>query len=188
MGWAIALQAIGTVISVSGQMAQAKAAEATGRALQVSEQYKAAQLDQAAGQETSAAQRKRDDETHRAQLLASRALAVAGKGGGGVSDPTVMNLIADLEGEGAYRGMVAIYDGEERARQLRQGADTSRYQGEIYAAGGKDRASALRAGAIGSAALGAGSLYEKYGMKPGVGPQQPPAPVEDRSIVDPRFR
>lgn len=185
MGWAVALQAIGTVISVASGMSQAKAAKQAGIQAQIAENYKAAQMDQAAGQEVAAAQRKRDEELHRAQLVASRALAVAGKGGGGVTDPTVVNLISDIQGEGAYRGMVAIYDGEERARQLRQGGATARYQGDIYAAGGAQRASALRTGAIGSGIIGAGSLYAKYGPRSGPGPEQPPAPVEDR--MDPRF-
>jgi hypothetical protein len=99
------------------------------------------------------------EEERQADLVASRALAVAAASGGGVSDPTVVNIIARTKGEGAYRANVALYEGAERARQLR-----------IAAAGGGDfnAGDSIMAGAnaaaLGRLARGGLSLYAKYGL------------------------
>src|SRR3990167_1798671 len=96
----------GTILSagssIGGGYAQQRAAQ---QRAQMAE-YQAAQLRQAAGQERASSQRSAIEERRRASLIASRALALAGAGGGGVSDPGVANLLADIEGEGAYRAAV----------------------------------------------------------------------------------
>lgn len=176
---------IGTVVSTAAQVAgaqqQAKAAKVAGEQSRVNAQYQAAQQEQAAGQEQAAAQRRALDETRRARLIASRALALTGASGAGASDPTIVNLLADLKGEGAYRSSVALYGGEERARLLRQGALTSEMEGQVAQQEAGMRSSAYRMSAVGSLASGTSSLYAKYNTpRGGAYPQQAPAPVEDR--------
>ena len=198
MAWVpIAMAIASTVIAVAGQRKQAKEAKAAGINAQLSENYRAAQMDQAAGQEFAASQRAAEEDKRRAHLMASRAMALAGAGGGGLSDPTMVNLIGDLEGEGSYRAALDIYGGQDRARSLRQGADTARYQGEIALHQGGRLASAYNTQAVGTAFAGASSLYSKYNSR-GAPAQQPGAPVEDRrpygssygygESVDARFR
>lgn len=183
----IGMMAVGTLMQFSGQRQQAKAAEVQGQQAVQSAEYTAVQQEQNATQEIAAAQRQAHEEKRRAKLIASRALAIAGASGGSASDPTVVNMLADLEGEGAYRASVAIYEGEERARQMRQGAATSRYEGQIGMQDAQSRSRAYKTMATGSLISGASSLYSKYAGG-GVGAQQPPAPVEDRNPPDPRFR
>ena len=190
--WAPAIfAAVGTVMQVSAQQKQAKAAKVAGQQALLAGQYQAAQQEQAAGQEQAAAQRRALEERRRAPLVASRALDLAGASGGSVSDPSVANLLADLEGEGAYRAAVRMYEGEDRARALRQGALTSNLEGQIGLQEGQSRASAYRMQAVGSLISGASSLYSKYGVRQSsFGPEQYPAPVEDRDPyrgMDSRF-
>jgi hypothetical protein len=66
----------------------------------------------------------------RTDLLASRALAVAAASGGGASDPTVVNTIAGIAQEGAYRKAVALYRGDEEARKLTMQAEAAEFEGE----------------------------------------------------------
>jgi hypothetical protein len=82
---ATALQAGGTII---GANAEAKSLRS-----------EAAQLDAMAGQDRASSQREAVEQRRQARLLQSRALAV-GAATGGAMDPTVVNTIADLEGEG----------------------------------------------------------------------------------------
>jgi len=78
----------------------------------------AAQLEVQAGTERAISQRSAMEERRQARLVASRGVAVAAASGGGVDDPTVVNLLADIEGEGEYRALTALYNGEEEARGL----------------------------------------------------------------------
>lgn len=96
-----------------------------------------------AKQSVAAAQRRAIAERKNAELLASRAIAVAAAGGGGADDPTVLNIVSDIDAEGAYRAAVAMYEGEEQARKLR-------YQGELQAWEGDEAYKAGKAKAIGS--------------------------------------
>lgn len=171
----------GTLMQVSGNMEAAKAADRQGLQAVAFSDYEARQQEQNAGQEQAAAQRKAEIERRNARLVASRALAVAGASGAGASDPTVINAIADLEGEGAYRAGLAIYEGEDRARAMRQSAMNSRTQGQIAYQDAKAQSRAYKRQAWGSVMQGAANygMYSKYGGG-GVKPQQLPAPVEDR--------
>ena len=188
MAWfPVVTQVVGTIMQVGGMMQQRSAAKAAAEAARVQaenvarvREFEAEQQRVAAGQEQASAQRAALEEERRGRLIASRALAVAGASGGGVSDPTIINLLADLEGESAYRSAVSIYQGEDRARQLRMGADASTYEAAVTRQGGEMRAAAYRMqarqagfGAAGTLMSGGSKLLEKYGGT------QPPAPVQE---------
>ena len=116
----------------------------------------AEQLRTQAGQERAASQREAMEERRQARLLASRGLAVAAASGGGADDPSVVNALADIEGEGEYRALTALYEGESEGRGLENQARARRAEGR----------NAKIAGLIGGAAslLDAGSsLKERYG-------------------------
>lgn len=163
-GPAAAMSGVGTLLNVFGNFAAGSAAARAGKDARAAAEFEAAQLDQAAGQGIASAQRKAIEERRRAALVASRQLAVAAASGGGASDPTITNLIADVEGEGAYRAAVALYEGDERGRQLRLGADAKRYEGELMERGGKDRQMAYTLRGIGAGVTGYAGLYGKYGQ------------------------
>jgi hypothetical protein len=108
MAWLAAaapyMQGAGTVLSVLSNERGAKS--------------DAKQLRYAAGQTRASSQRAAAEERRRARLLDSRARAVAAKSGGGVGDPSVMNLRADIAAQGEYRALSRLYEGETEAGSL----------------------------------------------------------------------
>lgn len=116
----------------------------------------AKQLDANAGLERAMSQREAMEERRQARLLNSRALAVAAASGGGADDPTVVNIMADIEGEGEYRALTALFNGEASARGLENQARAKRVSARNAKIGG------IIEGA--SSLLGAGaSLKDRYG-------------------------
>src|SRR5574341_759638 len=154
--WLPFLMATGTVLQIGGALQQGEAAAAAGAAQQQAAEYEARQMEVAAGQRAAQEQRRQ------AKLVASRALALAAASGAGAADPTVVDIIGDITGEGAYRAAVALYEGEEQARTMRAQAKATRYSGAVAEAGGRTQRQAAQIGAFGSLLAGAGSLYEKY--------------------------
>lgn len=87
------------------------------------------QLDRQAGIERASSQRRAIEERRQARLVASRALAV-GAATGGALDPTVVNAISGIEGEGEYRALTALFEGEEAARGDEAQAKARRKEGK----------------------------------------------------------
>lgn len=163
-GPAAGLGAIGSILGFVGNMQAGRASKAAGERQKAAAMFEAAQLEQAAGQAVAGSQRDRANEARRTALLISKGVAAAAASGGGVTDPTVEGLLSDISGEGAYRAALALYQGEEKARQLELGATVRRAEGENAAQWGADRATAYRIGAMSGLASGGASLYGKYGM------------------------
>lgn len=146
-----AIAAIGTVLSSRSQKKQ-------GEQAQDAANFEADQLEESSGQQIASAQRTAIEDRHQGALAQSRALAVAAASGGGASDPTVVNIISKLAGEGAYRGMVDLYSGEEKARQMRVQADITRK-------GGGQAYQNAQNTSLATAISGASSLFTRYGMQ-----------------------
>ncbi len=105
--------------------------------------FQADQLRTNAGQAQAAAQREAIDIDRQVQLNASRALAVAASSGGGASDPTVVNLIAQSAADGAYRKAVALYEGDEQARAMRLDAAGVEIGAKVAAGQSKAKSKAM---------------------------------------------
>lgn len=129
------LQAAGTVLSV--------ASNERGTATD------ARNLRRLAGQERASSQRAAIEERRRAKLLESRARAVAANSGAGVTDPTVLNVMADLSAEGEYRALSRLYEGETGAQTM-----------EVEA---RQRRRATRGNSISTILSGAATFASKYG-------------------------
>lgn len=153
----------GSILQTGGMLFSALAARQAGEATRKAREFEAEQLRQSAGQAIAASQRESEEQRRRSRLIASRALAVAAASGGGASDVTVQNVIANLDAEGAYRSMVALYQGEEKARQLRMAASGREYEGDLAVHGAKQKAAAYGIGAAATGFKGMGSFYVKYG-------------------------
>jgi hypothetical protein len=96
------------------------------------------------------------NERKRAKYLRSRALSVAGASGAGVSDPTVVDIMAGIETEGEVRALNALYEGDTAAAGLRASAVARRKTGGAMARAGYLQAGATIAGAN-------PSFFAKYG-------------------------
>lgn len=133
-------------LQVFGTIQGGRQARAIGNAQDAAAAYEAQQLESNAKQSVAVAQQKMLEERRKAGLVASRALALSAASGG-ASDKSVVNIISDIQGEGSYRAMLALYDGEDRARVLRDQSKGRRYEGGVARRSGqlKERASYLQA-------------------------------------------
>ena len=64
------------------------------------------------------------------ELMESRAIAVGAAQGAGMSDPTMVKLIGDLNAEGEYRMLQALYTGSDRAMGLYDASGKTRRSGK----------------------------------------------------------
>lgn len=160
------LNTIGTGLQVAGQVRSGQEQSAYGTESAAASHYQAEQLRQQAGSSVAAAQRQAWLEDRNAKIVMSNALAAAAASGGGASDPTVINIIAGIAKEGAYRRQVALYNGDDRARMLQMQAQAremdgaSRQQAADSAAGG----SYLKAGTTFLSGMTKdASLFQRFG-------------------------
>ena len=163
--WAyFAASIAGTAMTVAGQRAQARS-EAQFRAQQATmKEVEAKQLETRAIQDVAVAQRSAQEEQRRSRIIQSRALALAAASGGSASDPTVVNIISDLAGEGAYRSAVAMYEGEDQARTDRMAAAAARYEGAGLTQSAQSVQRSANYATAGTVFSSVGSMYGKYGM------------------------
>jgi len=117
------LQAFGNIWSGVSDFMHGQQARAAGK-------FTADQLRQNAGQARASSQRQAYNVEEQSKMVMSRALAVAASSGGGASDPGVINIMAKIASEGAYRKAVALYEGEDAARRMGMQADAAEYEGQ----------------------------------------------------------
>lgn len=142
---AMPMAVIGSVLNAAGTQQQGADAARSAN-------FQAAQLDQQAGQARASAQREAAEQRRQARLAQSRVQALAGGGG---LDAGVVELTSDIAGEGEYRALASLYEGEERAAGLETSAKAKRLEGK----------QAKRAGnmkAITSILNDSHSLYKRY--------------------------
>jgi hypothetical protein len=182
MAWAgVAIAAVGTILQIASNRSAKKAAERAdderrentlwyGVEQGTKAEFEAVQLEQQAGQAIAVGQRENMEIQRRAKLTESRALALASASGGGASSPTMVRLMSNISKRGAYEGAVAMYNAEERSRQLKIGAASKRYEGEIaIEAGERGLGERVDTGAYNLAAAaslfqGASTIYNRYGQ------------------------
>ena len=141
------LSVAGTAMSVIGKVQQANAQAKAAN-------YQAAQAEQAASQQRAASQRAAGEQLRQARIAQSNALAAAGASGAGVG-VTEGKIISDIAGEGQYRAMTSLFDGDQQARNYENQAAALRYEGRTARQSGY-------MDAIGSGIVGGNSLYTKY--------------------------
>lgn len=115
MAWyMIGTAAVSTAVNLYGQNKAKKAGEADAR-------FNAGQLREQAVISRATGQRVASGERRQAKLLES---ALQARAGGGGLDPTVARLQADIAGEGEYRALSALYEGETGALGREASADS----------------------------------------------------------------
>ncbi|KKK90041.1 hypothetical protein LCGC14_2727060 [marine sediment metagenome] len=89
----------------------------------------ARELRKRASARRAAGHREAEEEQRNAELAYSRALAIAAASGGGVSDPGVVKIFADLQAEGDFRVLSRLYAGEDEAQGIEYRADVAQREG-----------------------------------------------------------
>lgn len=172
-----ALGVAGSIFQFMGQMEMGRAARIRGQQAAAMAEFNAWEATRQAGIAISISQRQAAEERRQANLVASRALAVAAASGGGVSDPTMVRIIANARGEGAVRAATSLYEGAATARRLRTEAITGRITSYEEAARGAATQQGLALTSMGTIAKEGVSLYTKYGMN---GPGGDTALIQDQ--------
>lgn len=151
MAAAAILTGLGMGLELYGQYRQAKMAALMGR-------YRKKYAEKAAKETIATGQRAMLEERRNAELLASRAIAVAAAGGRS-GDQSAQKIVTDIQGEGAYREAVAMYEAEEAAKKLKFEGAAAEFSGEQEARGG-------RLGMLATALSGGGSMYAQLKKPP----------------------
>lgn len=132
----IGLMVGSTVLSAVSQAQQGKAQQKIMNAQAAQTQsiadQQAKQLEYKAGQERAVAQQKMIAQGQQKRLAQSRAQSLAAASGGSL-DPSVINILGDLEAEGSYNQGVTMYEGEEAAKGNEYQAALTRSQGTAQA-------------------------------------------------------
>ena len=157
------LSLAGTLFEASGADRAASGAQAAAARRKAALDFEAAQLRVQAGQSVAAGQHAAREKRRQAELVQSRAIAVAAASGGGVSDPTIVNMLGKIAGEGAYRANLSLYEGEERARTMRMNAAARDYEGALALEAGDIAADTYGIMKGASLVKGTASLFSKYG-------------------------
>ena len=172
---------------IANQQAEQTRLVAERNALVVTQQaeHKATGLKAQGIQEQASAQRGFIEQRRQTRLQQSRAIAVAGASGGGVGDPTTLDVYGGIAQEGQFAAETALFEGDSAASLLNSQAALALYEGEqnstnilyggesqaslteyggaMSAYEGKVKASNTRTAAIASAATqGAKTLAGKY--------------------------
>lgn len=142
-------QFAGTLLSAFGSIREGKEAKKAA-------DTEAARLRRQAGQTRASAQREALESRRMSRYAQSRAQALAAAGGGGASDPTVQNILADLAGEGEYGALTALFEGEERALGMEDTATAVQREGRAKRTSGYLQAA-------GTLLSGGSSFASKYG-------------------------
>lgn len=151
------LKAAPTLLGIGGTFLGAKGKFDAGSLAQRQAYNEADQLETKAGFTRAISQRNAVEHTKQAELVNSRAKAVAAASGGGASDPTIINMMARTAEEGLIRSLNEMASGESEARYLEKQAKYRREEGDDAKKAGKTSAI--------STILSGGSklLMEKYG-------------------------
>lgn len=151
----MAVQALAAGAQVAGSALSAYGKWQAGQNASRIANWEAGQMEGSARQARAVSQRRYLEEKRQAQLVESRALALAAAGGG-AADVGTINIIGDIKAEGKYRSLVALFEGEDAAQKLELQAQVRREEGRAAR-----RAANLNA--FSSVLSSAGSLASRYG-------------------------
>lgn len=127
----VGLAVYGNVQSEKAGRKQQGALKAQGIQVQKGKYFAAKQMEIAAGQQQAVGQIAAAEEIKKAELLQSRALAIAGASGASASDPNFTKIMNDIGFEGEIAAQNQLYNGDETARAMRVGAKVARWEGDM---------------------------------------------------------
>lgn len=154
---------MGATAMIASTALQAGGKIQAGHMAQQSDNYAAEVLHQEAGASVASGIQGAINDTRQARYVASRAIATAAGTGGGGSDPTVNNIIANINSQGEYKALTSIYQGRDRASEISSRAAQLTYEGKA-----SDTAGWMSG--ISSVLTGGQSFMSKYGQD---GPPDP---------------
>lgn len=142
-------QLSGAAISAYGTIAGGKAAREMGEIEKAQYYEKALKVE-------AVAQREAIAERDKAGLYKSRAKAVTAASGFASDDPGATRIQHDLDAQGEYNAMAALYSGYQQSKDLRN-------QGNVAEADGENAYKASKVSALTNLLQTGGSMFMSYG-------------------------
>lgn len=142
-GMAAALPVVGGLVTGLGALQEGKEKQALSYA-------QGGQMRRNAEQLRATGQAQGEEELRKSELMRSRILAVAAASGGGVTDPTVINLVSANAAEGSLAAATHRYSAESKAQDTEYQAMLTEREGDAYARASKWKAAGSLLGAGGS--------------------------------------
>lgn len=155
-------------VSLAGTAMSAFGAVREGQAANESAKFEARQLEQQSKAQEAAGQRSALEQRRQSELMQSRALAVAGASGGGVTDPGVLRIISGIAGEGENAFQSELYNARTQAETSRSQAVARRFEGKQAKQAGVMKAASTALSGIAEAGTGYFGM-SKAGMGVGAG-------------------
>lgn len=137
MAW---LSAAAPYITAGAGAVSAISAIQEGNRLKAARDLEVRQLEADALAEAATAQRAAETERKRARLLQSRVRALSAASGAGAFDPTIVDIMSDIQQEGELRALNALYEGGTAAQGLEFSANIRRREGREARRAGSIRA------------------------------------------------
>lgn len=157
---AVAIPFVMLGLTALSAASSAKAGADSAKAQKADAKFQEQQLQVAGNNAMATGERAATEERKQAGLAQSRAVALAAAGGGGASDPTVMNILGNLAGAGEYNALSQLYNAQSEATG-------DQNQSNALKAGVSATASATQTAGmlqgIGTAFNGGSSFLSKYG-------------------------
>jgi len=130
------LAAVPAALQIAGVVLSAVGMAESGANKKKAASSEAAQLAKRAAARRAESQYAAEDERRQARLVQSRALAVAAAGGGSIADPTIVNIMGDIEAEGEIAALSRLYEGYEESGGLEDAAVLRRREGRAAQSAG----------------------------------------------------
>lgn len=153
------LKAASTVATVGGTAISAIGADNQGKAAKTEADYEANQLNQNADNQMASAEQREVAQNLQTKYVLSTAQARAAAGGAAATDPTVTTNMMTIAGQGQFRALTDLYQGQAAAQ-----ADTTKATADIF--GGQQGQASGQTKMYSTILGGASSLYDKYGSVP----------------------
>ncbi len=154
------LALVGSLVSAAGAVSQGLAQKRAGKVAQRMGDYEALGYERNAAAAEAGAQAQAFERQRDTDELISKQVAEAAASGGGVENPTILDIVGRTAQRGSYLTRSELYQGESRAAGLRDEAAASRYRGKVARAEGKSAMAQSILGAVGDVA-GGGYGYGK---------------------------
>lgn len=121
------------------------------------------QYDRQADNAKVEAQQMAKAERKKARLVHSRALAVAGASGAGVSDPQITDILSNVDAEGEINALNSLFTGDNQAQGLRYQGQVARRLGASKAMAGYAAAASRAFNSFTDFANNNPTFFSKYG-------------------------
>lgn len=119
-----------TILPIIGTAATVLGTIGSGYAQKQEAEFEAKQAERASAEERAAGVRASQDRREKTAFLLSEQKAKAASSGGGVTNPTILDIMGETAQEGDYLARSDVAAGENKARGLLDQAAASRYRGK----------------------------------------------------------